>query len=448
MESTAQKSAESRIVDYFSGRYGWVILIVGIIGVIMSSPGQTYSVSIFLEHIREDLGINRTTISLMYTIGTVTGSFMLPIIGRQLDVRGPRLMMILTAVLFGLACFYMGWVRNAAMLAIGFVGIRMLGQGSTSLISRQMVNLWWVERRGTILGIMIFASALLGPGSFPILINWLIPQYGWRVTYPILGGLVVLVMVPVAFFFYRGRPELFGLLPDGRGRISDAIAAQQVKEQVESENELSIDAQLSAEDLVEEENWTLGQVARTGTFWLILLAIVSFDMLGTGVSFHIVSIFTDAGLSADLAAAYYFPMSIMSAVVALSGGFLIDRIEPKYMLSFGLFVQAVSYAVATIMGTPAIALAFVILRGLNGGLARTLSNVLWPKYYGRDNLGAISGFATTFGVIGSGLGPLIYGFGRDISTSYTPVLWITAVMPLVLGVAVLFLQKPSLKDFD
>ena len=114
------------------------------------------------------------------------------------------------------------------------------------------------------------------------------------------------------------------------------------------------------------------------------------------------------------------------------------------MLSFGLFIQAVSYIFATIMVTPALALIFVVLRGLNGGLSRTLTNVLWPKYYGRDNLGAISGFATTFGVIGSGVGPLIYGFGRDISTSYTPVLWITAILPLILGVGVLFLQKPSL----
>ena len=92
------------------------------------------------------------------------------------------------------------------------------------------------------------------------------------------------------------------------------------------------------------------------------------------------------------------------------------------------------------------ALIFVIMRGLNGGLARTLSNVLWPKYYGRSNLGVISGFATTFGVIGSGIGPLIYGFGRDISTSYTPVILISSIFPLVLGILVLFLKKPSLED--
>ncbi|MFK7800065.1 MAG: MFS transporter [Anaerolineae bacterium] len=443
MNSTFEKPITSRMIDRLPGNYGWIILVVGTIGVIMSSPGQTYSVSIFLEHIREDLAINRTTISLMYTIGTVTGSFALPFVGRMLDVRGPRMMMMVVAVLFGLACAYMGFVQNAFMLAIGFVGIRMLGQGSTSLISRQMINVWWVERRGTILGISMFAGAVLGPGLFPRLINYLIPLYGWRVTYPLLGAMVVAIMLPVAYFFYRRRPELYGLLPDGNGTIADALEKTKADEALQ---EASPETYVAKEKLVDEENWTLKQVTGTWTFWLILLALVSFDMLGTGVSFHVVSIFTDNGLTADLAAAYFLPMSLVTAFIALGGGVLIDRIPAKYMLSIGLFLQAASFLVATIMTTPAMALVFVSLRGLNGGLARVLSNVLWPKYYGRDNLGAITGFATTFGVIGSGLGPLIYGFGRDISTSYTPALLITAIMPLVLGVMVLFLKKPSLKD--
>ncbi len=441
MNASEQPQIQSRMVDYFSGRYGWVILVVGTLGLIMSGPGQTYAVSIFLESIIADLELNRTTISLMYTIGTVSGSFLLPFIGRQLDVRGPRIMMMITAVLFGLACTYMGWVQNAAMLAIGFIGIRLLGQGSTSLISRQIVNLWWVERRGMILGMMIFAASILGPGILPRFINWLIPLVGWRLAYPILGGIVAAVMLPVAYLFYRGRPEQYGQLPDGRGSIEDALEAQKAKQEAAGgANELA------EEDLVEEENWTLAQVTRTWTFWLILLGIVSFDMLGTGISFHIVSIFIDKGFSADLAANYFLPMSIVTAVIGLISGVMIDRVEPKYLLSLGLFIQFASYLMATVMATPAMALMFVILRGLNGGLARTLSNVLWPKYYGRSNLGVISGFATTFGVIGSGIGPLIYGFGRDISTSYTPVILISSIFPLVLGVLVLFLKKPSLKD--
>ena len=37
--------------------YGWVILAVGAIGGVMTSPGQTYAFSAFLDHFINDLGL-------------------------------------------------------------------------------------------------------------------------------------------------------------------------------------------------------------------------------------------------------------------------------------------------------------------------------------------------------------------------------------------------------
>ncbi|MCP4415201.1 MAG: MFS transporter, partial [Chloroflexi bacterium] len=75
--------------------YGWIILVVGTIGLTMTSPGQTYAVSIFVEHFIRDLSLSRSLVSSLYTIGTLTGSFALPFVGRQIDKRGPRLMVML-----------------------------------------------------------------------------------------------------------------------------------------------------------------------------------------------------------------------------------------------------------------------------------------------------------------------------------------------------------------
>ena len=44
-------------------------------GVGLTSPGQTYSVSLFLEHFIEDLRINRSLVSTLYTVGTLVGGF-------------------------------------------------------------------------------------------------------------------------------------------------------------------------------------------------------------------------------------------------------------------------------------------------------------------------------------------------------------------------------------
>jgi MFS transporter, OFA family, oxalate/formate antiporter len=138
------------------------------------------------------------------------GSLALPLVGRQIDRRGSRLMVVVIAALFGLACIYMGFVSSALMLGIGFVAIRMLGQGSLSLVSQNVINQWWQRRRGAVMGLSGVASSLLGLSAFPALINALISSHGWRVSYGLLGGLLLLVMVPVGALFFRERPEQYG----------------------------------------------------------------------------------------------------------------------------------------------------------------------------------------------------------------------------------------------
>jgi cyanate permease len=68
--------------------------------------------------------------------------------------------------------------------------------------------------------------------------------------------------------------------------------------------------------------------------------------------------------------------------------------------------------------------------------------VIWANYFGRKYLGAIVGVASTFGAAASGVGPLIYGVGRDLSGTYWPSLLLSAVFPATLAVAVLFMRRP------
>ena len=92
--------------------YGWIIVTAGTLGLIMTSPGQTYAVSIFIEHFIHDLSLNRTTVSALYTGATLLGSLTLPFWGRLVDRKGARPVVALVSVLFGLACIYMGLCKT------------------------------------------------------------------------------------------------------------------------------------------------------------------------------------------------------------------------------------------------------------------------------------------------------------------------------------------------
>jgi sugar phosphate permease len=265
--------------------YGWVILAVGAIGVVMASPGQTYAFSAFLDHFISDLGLSRSLVSTLYTVGTLAASFLLPFVGRRFDRHGARVMITLSSLLLGLACIYMSLVRTAVTLGIVFFLMRQLGQGSLSLVSKNVVNLWWVRKRGRMMGLMGVIGALFG-GLFPYFINTLISHHGWRWTYVILGAVVMGVMVPLGWIFIRNRPEDHGLHPDGEAPGTGVGEGA---------------------DFPLEINWNLAQVLRCPAFWVTSACMAAMSILNTGLYFHIFSVFEDSGLSSTVAASVLSP---------------------------------------------------------------------------------------------------------------------------------------------
>ncbi|MDH3676109.1 MAG: MFS transporter [Anaerolineae bacterium] len=417
---------QSRFVNRSPIFYGWIIMFVGTLGLIMTSPGQTYSISVFVEYFIGDLGLSRSSVSTIYTVSTLIGSFALPVVGGQIDRRGVRLMMTVIVVLFGLACIYMGFVLNALMLALGFVAIRMLGQGSLTLVSQNAINQWWVRRRGTMMGISGMMLSLLGLGTFPNLINRLIPLYGWQGTYMLLGLLLLAVMAPLAFILIRNRPEQYGLEPDGH----KTSAADQTK---------------APADPI-EENWTLSEAMHAPMFWTLTLSIGLIAMLGTGLIFHAVSIFNDNGFSATVAATVFVPLSLTTATVNITSGVLADRLPLRLLLAVALVFLTLSLLLVQSLQNIWLTYLYGVLLGTTFGLMHIVNSVSWAKYFGRQYLGSITGVTTTVMIAGSALGPMPLGIARDQMGSYNVILSIFAVLPLILAVVSLSSGQPRKRD--
>lgn len=420
--ATKSPPLKSRLVTGSPIYYGWVIVVAAIIGRVMTSPGQTYAVSIFIERFIEELGITRSLVSTLYTIGTMAAALSLPFVGRQFDKRGPRVMVVIITVLFALAVCYMSTVRNAVMLGIGFVLLRTLGQGALGMVSGNVINMWWVRRRGAILGIAGVISSMLGNGLFPSFIHLLIGRFTWRTSYLILGAMLIAIMLPVGLIFYRRRPEVYGLQPDGRasGRADEGVAKGLI-----------------------EENWTRAEALRTPAFWIMSLGMSSIAMLSTGLQFHQVSIFADSGLTAAAAAAAYIPISAASAVMMLAGGVLIDRVPVRYLLFGALVGQAAALVMAPHLAGRSSALAYGAVLGMTGGTMNIVAQAVWANYFGRQHLGSIAGVASLVTIAGSALGPMPMGIARDLLGSYTTALTVSAVLPLALGVAALCTRRPE-----
>ena len=427
--------------------YGWVILAVSTLGMIMTTPGQTFGVSVFIPYFMQDLNITRTEVSSLYALGTLVGSFALPFVGRLIDRYGPRSMVTIISLLLAFVCIYMGYVQNALMLGLGFFGLRMLGQGSLSLVCTNVINQWWVRRRGTILGLAGVLMGIFGLAGIPNLLNWLIPIYGWRTVYMGMGAVLLFVMTPLGYGLFRNRPEEHGLQPDGVGFLAPSKrmphgkpasdAAHIEREKSTGESKHSQPAELL------EENWTMPEAVRTPLYWTFNAGLASIAMLSTGITFHMVSIFEDVGLTPTLAAAVFVPMAGTMAVVNLGSGILVDRVRLRTLMALALFLQALALWMVPYLGLTGLSFGFGMVLGTIFGLMRTVSTVAWAKYFGRLHLGAISGVTGTILAGSSAFGPVLMGYTRDLFGSYASTLNLLALLPLLLGVVSLFVQRPQ-----
>ncbi|GAM15383.1 MFS transporter [Mesobacillus selenatarsenatis] len=405
--------------------YGWVIVFIAGMGVFFSGPGQTYSVSVFIDSYIKDFGWSRSHVSAVYSLATLAAGICMFFVGRFVDKWGQRKMSVIVGIGLALASFWNSMVVNTAMLFIGFFLIRVLGQGSMSLIPNTLVPQWFITKRGKAMSLMAiggFASS----AALPPLNAWLVATWGWSFSWKVWGVLLLVVFVPLAYFLIRNKPEDIGEYPDG-------VKPDWANDPADPNRTIKP---------FEEVNWTVQEAVKTRAYWLLLFCVGIPSLVNTGLTFHLISIFKTNGISPAIAALVLSLMALIGFPVTLIAGPLLDRVKVQYVLA-GIFTGEIIFILVLLAADQtAIAIAFGVLWGISGGFERITLNYVWPSFFGRKSLGSIKGSAMTVTVLGSALGPLPFGLAYDYFGGYEEILLMSIVLPVLGMIASLLAKKP------
>ncbi len=402
--------------------YGWIMVALAGFTLYFSGPGQTYSVSVFIDSYIHEFGWSRSTVSGMYSLGTLVAGMFMGVVGRLFDKYGHRRMGTAVAITFGLACFYMSTVSSVTMLLIGFLLIRMLGQGSMSLIGTTLVPQWFIKKKGRALSIVSVMGAM-SLATLPPINTWIIQNYGWRFGWQVWAVLLWVLVAPVIYYFIRTRPEDVGLTPDNEKQV-----------------ELT-----EGEYLAEDESWTLSEAIRTRAFWMIIYAVIVPSAIITGCVFHQISILGQAGLTPERAALISSITSLIRLPLVLAAGQIADRVELRYLVALSQGILLTMLVALFVANSVPMVMVYGILMGVQMALQGLVMGVIWPDYFGRKHLSTIRGTTMMAGVIGSALGPLPYGFAYDMFGGYTEVVIASMVFP-IFGIAFGMLAKKPVKS--
>ncbi len=418
-------TSKSSWINSIPFNYGWVIVVVAWLGMFMSGPGQTFVVAIFIDPIIEDTGWSRTTVSAVYSAGSICAFLGAVVAGRAFDKFGARVVLTAVAALFGLATVLMGQVTHPVHLFLGFWGIRSLGQTALSMVSTSTVNIWFVRFRGKATAITSLAAPV-SQIALPPLIYLLIVNNGWRSTWFMLGIAIWVVLLPPAILLVRRSPESVGLKPDiGRKDV------------------LSLSDSQSSE---KEDSWTAKQALKTKAFWLIIFAGTAGSLIGTAMTFHHMSIMNSRGIADTQATLMLSLTAAVGVFSTMLTGHLLDKLPNRFNLVAGQLALMASMAWTFMIQELWHAVIYGIFTGMAQGLIYTTMIVIFPNYFGRKHLGTIMGVATIGMVVSSGLGPLPFGALYEISNNYELAIISFLPLPAVCALAALLAPPPKHKS--
>lgn len=383
-----------------------------------ASGRRAVGVSVFVDHLIDGLGLSRSQVSAAYMVATLTGAAALPLVGRWIDRRGVRVSMTVIAVAFAVALAGMAGVAGFATLVVGFTGIRMLGQGSLTLVSTTSVAYWFDRRRGLALGVCTAAGTAL-MSLAPLVLAGGIAWLDWRVTWLVAAAVVLVVAAPIAWWGMRDNPAAVGQHVDGA--VLDAAAAHR--------------AVAAA--------WTRSEAARTLMFWAVAAAVAASGLVTTGLAFHQISLLGERGLSTGQAAANFLPQTAAGITAILATGWLADRLRPRLLLVAAMAGMATAMLLVQVAAPGMRAIAFGMLLGASSGSVRAMEAATFPRLFGTVHLGAIRGLVMTLSVAGAALGPWLLAVGHERFGGYGPVLNALLVLPAAVAVTALIAPTPT-----
>lgn len=413
--------------------YGWVVLVVGTLGLVASVPGQTAGVSVFTDPLTDTTGLSRVQLSVAYLIGTGASGFLLPLSGRVLDRYGSRVVAL--AATLGLAATvtalsFVGPMSTPAgmtVMSVGFGCLRFTGQGLLTLSSRTMVAQWFDRRRGVVTAVsgvfMSFAFA-----ASPAILLALVDLDGFRTAWRILGAFLVLVMGTVIVVLFRVSPEASGLVIDG-GPDPDG--------DIHAPPSLPIGGDADA---------TRADAVRDIRFWAMTVPVIALASTGTALTFHIIDFGTEVGVDEDSIVRIFVPIAFVTVPVTLIGGWLVDRISPLVVAIVMSIGQVVMYLAVPHLDSTVGAATAIAAWGVSQGCFGPLTSAGIPRVFGRRHLGAIAGLQMSGMVIGSAIGPALFAVLESVSGTYETALTVSLVMPiggLLLAVYAGFSAGPS-----
>ncbi len=286
---------------------------------------------------------------------------------------------------------------------------------STIVPVTTVVARWFKRFRGRAMAIPLSASGFAGFVGAP-LINKILSATGgnWRQAWLFVAGVAIASAV-IALLFVKERPEDLGQAIDG------------APEGVRVYSSHAVNAPAT------EYPWTPREAYRTRTYWMIIIGGIACQFPYFFFVAHWILHLKGAHVDAATAA-WAMGIFTMGAIVGrLIGGWLMDKMTPRYAFMMGLCCYLVGSVLAMGVRADALPLAFVagFLYGNGFGWTFVCLNAISARFYGPAAYPKLNGMALLLTGIFCSPAGFVGGKVFDAFGSYTRAFELNMVLAAI-----------------
>ena len=403
--------------------YGWLIVAASF-SITVIGGGINSSLGVFALPMSDEFGWSRALISSAVAIGILCSGLSQAFCGYLHDLIGGRKLIIVGILLVGIATILLSMTFNYLYFLILFGIVRSTLMSSISITTiAVLVAKWFKKKRTTAMSIAASGGSVGGLLLVPFS-TYLIIVLDWRITWFILGLVILILVLPTAYLILRSEPSDIGLLPDGEDMW---------------DNQSGTNGLYVEDGPLVVSSWK--DAFNSYPMWQLLSGYFVCGFTTLIMSFHFVPYAIEEGFSPSTAAMAFGLLSIMNTIGVLMVGPVADKLGNKNLLGLVYFARGIGYILLLFLPGQYGLWAFAIVGGASWIASVPLTSTLTTNIYGLRKAGTLTGLVFMSHQIGGSFGIQFGGIMRDLTGSYFVPFSIAGLTLIIASIASFTIQE-------
>jgi AAHS family 4-hydroxybenzoate transporter-like MFS transporter len=390
MQSSGKVDVRAFLDEHQFSSFHWIVFCLCFV-VVLLDGFDTAAIGFVAPSLLKEWSIEKSALGPVLSaalFGLAAGAL---VAGPLADRFGRKFMLVVSALVFGIACFASAFSADLRQLTL-LRFVTGLGLGAAMPNAVTLMSEYCPQRLRATMTNAMFCGFPLGAASGGFLAAWMVPHWGWRSVLqlggaaPLLLTVLLLLLLPESVRYMVARGQSADRIRRVLNRISTSAAMANSFVIVEPEHTVGANSSIGV---------VLSPALRVGSVMLWLAYFMGLVIFYALINWMPI-LFKDAGLEPQKATliAALFPLGGVGAILF---GWLMDRFNPNRIIAIGYALTAGSiFVIGQVTGNLWMLVVTVFLAGALMNTAQSSMPALAAAFY--PTQGRATGIAWMLGI--------------------------------------------------